>query len=98
MQAHELMRQHATISRQLISVFYLERLLACHYLMAKKLAQILQQDKQDSAKVAKIDQLNKELLDSQGSPQAIGGYYLPDPVQVSQAMRPSPTLNNLING
>ncbi|HID83441.1 MAG TPA: hypothetical protein EYH06_01045 [Chromatiales bacterium] len=63
--AHEKLRQHATISHQLISVFYLERLLACHYLMAKKLAAISKQDREDRADAEKIDQLNKELLASQ---------------------------------
>ena len=63
--AHEKLRQHATISYQLISVFYLERLLACHYLMAKKLAAIAQQDKEDREDAERIDQLNKQLLESQ---------------------------------
>lgn len=63
--AHEKLRQHATISHQLISVFYLERLLACHYLMAKKLAAISQQDKEDKEDADKIEHLNKYLLESQ---------------------------------
>lgn len=34
-----------------------------------------------------------ELIGSQGKPVDIGGYYLPDPVKTSQAMRPSATFN-----
>jgi isocitrate dehydrogenase len=43
---------------------------------------------------AKIDQ---ELLGAQAKPQDIGGYYDPDPVKASKAMRPSPTLNAIID-
>ena len=43
---------------------------------------------------AKIDQ---ELLAAQAKPQDIGGYYDPDPVKTSKAMRPSPTLNAIID-
>jgi len=39
-----------------------------------------------------------ELLAAQGQPVDIGGYYLPDEQLVSQAMRPSPTLNAIIDG
>jgi isocitrate dehydrogenase len=38
----------------------------------------------------------KELIDAQGTPQDIGGYYKPDPVLMSSAMRPSKTLNFLL--
>ncbi len=38
----------------------------------------------------------KELLHAQGSPQSIGGYYKPDPGLVSEAMRPSRTLNGIL--
>jgi len=34
-----------------------------------------------------------ELLDAQGAPVEIGGYYLPDDALASAAMRPSKTLN-----
>ncbi|MGB7393822.1 MAG: NADP-dependent isocitrate dehydrogenase [Pricia sp.] len=37
-----------------------------------------------------------ELIDAQGSPQKIGGYYLPDPKMVAEAMRPSSTLNAIL--
>lgn len=38
----------------------------------------------------------RELLDAQGKPQDIGGYYLPDTKKRETAMRPSPTFNNII--
>ncbi|MFZ9030163.1 MAG: NADP-dependent isocitrate dehydrogenase [Robiginitalea sp.] len=41
--------------------------------------------------------IERELLDAQGSPQDIGGYYLPDPDRVSAAMRPSSTLNSILD-
>jgi len=39
-----------------------------------------------------------ELNGAQGSPQDVGGYYLPDQDQVAAAMRPSATLNAIIHG
>ena len=39
-----------------------------------------------------------ELLAAQGSPQEIGGYYRPDPQLAGAAMRPSATLNRIIDG
>ena len=41
--------------------------------------------------------INDELLAAQGSPVDVGGYYMPDPVKVEKAMRPSATLNGLID-
>ncbi|MGB5269345.1 MAG: NADP-dependent isocitrate dehydrogenase, partial [Eudoraea sp.] len=38
----------------------------------------------------------EELIDAQGTPQDIGGYYKPDPSLMSSAMRPSKTLNSLL--
>ncbi|HEX5550734.1 MAG TPA: NADP-dependent isocitrate dehydrogenase, partial [Nitrospira sp.] len=43
---------------------------------------------------AKIDQ---ELLAAQGKPQDIGGYYHPNDEKASRAMRPSATLNKIID-
>ncbi|TVZ14491.1 NADP-dependent isocitrate dehydrogenase [Maribacter sp. MAR_2009_72] len=43
------------------------------------------------------DQILQELIDAQGSEQNIGGYYKPDEVLVEKAMRPSTTLNNILN-
>jgi isocitrate dehydrogenase len=40
----------------------------------------------------------EELLAAQGSPVDIGGYYLPNDDMASAAMRPSPTLNAIIDG
>ena len=39
-----------------------------------------------------------ELDAAQGSPQDLGGYYKPDPARASAAMRPSATLNGIIEG
>jgi len=42
--------------------------------------------------------IDTELLAAQGKPVDMGGYYRPDPVKVAAAMRPSPTLNAIIDG
>jgi isocitrate dehydrogenase len=47
-----------------------------------------------SENAAKIDQ---ELLAAQGKPQDVGGYYHPDDEKASRAMRPSATLNRIID-
>lgn len=41
--------------------------------------------------------INEELISAQGSVQAIQGYYQPNTEATSKAMRPSSTLNNIIN-
>ena len=38
-----------------------------------------------------------ELKEAQGSPQNIGGYYLPDKKGIANAMRPSKTFNNILS-
>lgn len=43
------------------------------------------------------DRILQELIDAQGSPVDIGGYYFPEEEKVSKAMRPSQTLNNILN-
>ncbi len=43
------------------------------------------------------EHIQKELLESQGGPQDIGGYYAPDFHKASRAMRPSSTLNKAWN-
>jgi isocitrate dehydrogenase len=48
-----------------------------------------------SANEAKI---NEELIGAQGKPVDMGGYYHPDFAKTSTAMRPSPTLNSIIDG
>ncbi len=40
--------------------------------------------------------INAELLAAQGKPADIGGYYRPDQARTEKAMRPSPTLNAII--
>jgi len=47
---------------------------------------------------AAIDTIETELLAAQGAPQDVGGYYRPDPTKAEVAMRPSATLNALIDG
>jgi len=44
------------------------------------------------------EKIFSELNDSQGSPTDVGGYYYPDIDKGTQAMRPSDTLNTVING
>nr|WP_321412374.1 NADP-dependent isocitrate dehydrogenase [uncultured Allomuricauda sp.] len=43
------------------------------------------------------DKIAQELIDAQGSPMDIGGYYLPNPEMASKAMRPSETLNHILS-
>jgi len=43
------------------------------------------------------DVIAKELIDCQGAPVDIGGYYLPDEEKKSQAMRPSSVFNDIID-
>ncbi|MEX2466587.1 MAG: NADP-dependent isocitrate dehydrogenase [Gemmatimonadota bacterium] len=40
----------------------------------------------------------EELIAAQGEPQDLGGYYMPDHARVAKAMRPSATLNRIIDG
>ena len=47
--------------------------------------------------MAKQEQIAKELLDAQGKPVVIGGYYLPNPELCKKEMRPSATLNAIID-
>lgn len=44
------------------------------------------------------EQINRELIAAQGKPQDIGGYYKPDTNKTYWAMRPSLTLDSIING
>jgi isocitrate dehydrogenase len=43
------------------------------------------------------DKINQELLDAQGAAVDLGGYYYPDPAIANKAMRPSATLNNILD-
>ena len=44
------------------------------------------------------EEILSELNGAQGSQQDVGGYYLPDEDRVTAAMRPSATLNAIIDG
>ena len=50
-----------------------------------------------AALAANEQKIVEELNGAQGPPQEIGGYYLPDPALAEQAMRPSATLNQIID-
>lgn len=79
-----------------------------HFYVAKYWAQAL--GEQDSDKDLKIkfgpianslvenqSAIISELINAQGKPVDIGGYYLPDETKVAQVMRPSKTLNAIID-
>lgn len=79
-----------------------------HFYLALYWAQALASQTEDKAiaeKFAKIakalsdneKKINDELLAAQGKPQDIGGYYHPDDIKTSRAMRPSATLNAIID-
>jgi len=59
--------------------------------LAARFAKVAQQLHDSEAKI------NEELIGAQGKPQDIGGYFMPDPVKTEKAMRPSATLNAIIN-
>jgi len=59
--------------------------------LAARFAKVAQQLQENEAKI------NDELIGAQGKPQDIGGYYMPDPVKTEKAMRPSATLNAIVN-
>ena len=59
--------------------------------LADRFAKVAKQLQDNEAKI------NEELIGAQGKPQDIGGYYNPDPVKVEKAMRPSATLNSIID-
>ncbi|MBI5419888.1 MAG: NADP-dependent isocitrate dehydrogenase [Deltaproteobacteria bacterium] len=60
--------------------------------MAARFAKAAKQLEENEAKI------NEELLGAQRKPMDIGGYYHPDPVKTAKAMRPSPTLNAIVDG
>ncbi|MER3319003.1 MAG: NADP-dependent isocitrate dehydrogenase [Allomuricauda sp.] len=69
--------------------------------------QLAKQDKDEELKVtfsklydamaSNEEKIAQELIDAQGSPMDIGGYYLPNPIMASKAMRPSETFNKILN-
>ena len=46
---------------------------------------------------ANAEAIDKELLEAQGSPADLGGYYLPNDEKTSKVMRPSETFNKIID-
>ncbi|MGH7261566.1 MAG: NADP-dependent isocitrate dehydrogenase [Nitrospiraceae bacterium] len=79
-----------------------------HFYLALYWAQALAEQTQDKnlqarfAKVAKELERNEakieaELLGAQGKPVDMGGYYHPDTEKTTKAMRPSPTLNAIVD-
>lgn len=79
-----------------------------HFYLALYWAQALAaqtKDKELQARFAKVAKqlgdneakIAQDLLDAQGKPMDIGGYYDPDPVKTSKAMRPSATFNAIID-
>ena len=80
-----------------------------HFYLALYWAQALAQQTGDAELKARFEavaaalareaeQISEELLGAQGNAQDIGGYYLPDPDRVAAAMRPSSTLNAILDG
>ncbi|MFA7060494.1 MAG: NADP-dependent isocitrate dehydrogenase, partial [Pedobacter sp.] len=59
--------------------------------LAARFAVVAKQLQENEAKI------NEELIGAQGKPQDIGGYYQPDPIKTEKAMRPSATLNAIID-
>ncbi|MFZ1701429.1 MAG: NADP-dependent isocitrate dehydrogenase [Pyrinomonadaceae bacterium] len=60
--------------------------------MASKFAPIAKAMQENEGKI------NQELIAAQGTPQDVGGYYHPNPEKAYAAMRPSGTLNAIIDG
>jgi isocitrate dehydrogenase len=80
---------------------------ASHYYLATYWAEALAAQSEDAllrdrfAPLAKAlnenhDKILSELVDIQGAPVDMGGYYHPDPDKLDQAMRPSATLNAIL--
>ena len=59
--------------------------------LAARFAKVAKQLQENEAKI------NAELIGAQGKAQDLGGYYQPDPAKTGKAMRPSPTLNAIID-
>ena len=79
-----------------------------HFYLALYWAQALAKQNKDTelqARFAKVaqqmsdneDKIIQELIDCQGQPVEIGGYYIPNDELASKAMRPSATLNAIID-
>ncbi|WP_168583353.1 NADP-dependent isocitrate dehydrogenase [Gephyromycinifex aptenodytis] len=79
-----------------------------HYYLALYWAQALAAQEEDTELkqrftpvaeqlAAAEQQITEELIAAQGSPVDLGGYYRPDPAKCAAAMRPSATLNQIID-
>ncbi len=79
-----------------------------HYYLALYWAEALASQTKDAGLTARFApvakqlreqeaKINAELLGAQGKPVDMGGYYHPDPEKTGRAMRPSPTLNAIID-
>ncbi len=79
-----------------------------HFYLALYWAQALAQQTKDKGLAARFTKIAKdmadneakitgELLAAQGKPVDVGGYYHPDDAKASKAMRPSPTLNAIVD-
>jgi isocitrate dehydrogenase len=79
-----------------------------HFYLALYWAQALAQQTQDKGLAARFAKIAKdmadneakisgELLAAQGKPVDVGGYYHPDDAKASKAMRPSQTLNAIVD-
>ena len=79
-----------------------------HFYLALYWAEALAKQTQDTelqARFAEVaqqlaaneDKIVKELIDAQGQPIDIGGYYLPNDEMTAKAMRPSATLNAIVD-
>lgn len=60
--------------------------------IAEKFAPVAKAMQENEAKI------NEELIAAQGKPQDVGGYYHPDSEKTYAAMRPSATLNAIVDG
>ncbi|WP_134322723.1 NADP-dependent isocitrate dehydrogenase [Cumulibacter soli] len=79
-----------------------------HYYLAMYWAQALAEQSADAELAARFgrvaaeladneEKINAELIGAQGQPVDLGGYYRPDDAKASAAMRPSATLNAIID-
>ena len=59
--------------------------------IAAKFAPVAKAMQENEAKI------NEELIGAQGKPQDVGGYYHPDADKAYAAMRPSATLNAIVD-
>ena len=82
---------------------------ASHYYLGMYWAEALANQDKDAALKAEFaplaqaladneEQIIKELVEIQGDPVDIGGYYHPNPKKTDAAMRPSATLNKILGG